>query len=81
MTDAQPNTLTNRLDEKIAQGMTEERELLKSLRDLLIKQDFRNLAEQQAGEEQHREARTHEHGADESRVQPGAWRAGRRRRG
>lgn len=39
MTDA-PNTLTNRLDEKIAQGMTEERELLKTLRDLLIKQDF-----------------------------------------
>ncbi|MEZ5991189.1 MAG: dynamin family protein [Planctomycetota bacterium] len=40
MTDAQPNTLTNRLDEKIAEGMSEERELLKSLRDLLIKQDF-----------------------------------------
>ena len=40
MNDPQPNTLTQRLDEKIAEGMTEERELLKSLRDLLIKQDF-----------------------------------------
>jgi len=50
MTDAQPNTLTNRLDEKIAQGMTEERELLKSLRDLLIKQDFDNqIIEQVTG--------------------------------
>lgn len=39
MTEA-PNTLTQRLDEKIAQGMSEERELLKALRDLLIKQDF-----------------------------------------
>lgn len=36
----EPNTLTQRLDEKIAQGMSEERELLKALRDLLIKQDF-----------------------------------------
>jgi len=36
----EPNTLTRRLDEKIAQGMSEERELLKALRDLLIKQDF-----------------------------------------
>jgi small GTP-binding protein len=40
MNDPQPNTLTQRLDEKIAEGMSEERELLKSLRDLLIKQDF-----------------------------------------
>ena len=40
MTDNQPNTLTNRLDQKIAEGMSEERELLKQLRDMLIKQDF-----------------------------------------
>ncbi|MBZ0134941.1 MAG: dynamin family protein [Planctomycetes bacterium] len=40
MNDPQPHTLTQRLDEKIAEGMSEERELLKSLRDLLIKQDF-----------------------------------------
>lgn len=40
MTDDQPNTLTRRLDEKIAEGMSEERTLLKDLRDLLIKQEF-----------------------------------------
>ena len=35
-----PNTLTQRLDEKIAAGLHEERHLLNELRDLLIKQDF-----------------------------------------
>ncbi|MHC4840606.1 MAG: dynamin family protein, partial [Planctomycetota bacterium] len=40
MTDEQPNTLTNRLEERIAEGLSEERQLLKQLRDLLIKQDF-----------------------------------------
>lgn len=35
-----PNTLTQRLDEKVAAGLHEERVLLNELRDLLIKQDF-----------------------------------------
>jgi GTP-binding protein EngB required for normal cell division len=35
-----PNTLTQRLDEKVAAGLHEERILLNELRDLLIKQDF-----------------------------------------
>ncbi|MCC6465970.1 MAG: dynamin family protein [Planctomycetes bacterium] len=40
MPEDQPNTLTRRLEEKIAHGLGEERELLKNLRDLLIKQEF-----------------------------------------
>lgn len=40
MAGASPNTLTQRLDEKIAAGLSEERHLLNDLRDLLIKQDF-----------------------------------------
>ncbi len=40
MTDAQPNTLTRRLEERIAEGISEERELMKKLRDLLIRQEF-----------------------------------------
>lgn len=40
MNDDQPHTLTERLDEKIAEGMAEERALLKELRDLLIRQEF-----------------------------------------
>ncbi|MCA8914810.1 MAG: dynamin family protein [Planctomycetes bacterium] len=55
MSDA-PNTLTQRLDEKIAQGMSEERELLKALRDLLIKQDFEDeVIEQISGLTHHLE--------------------------
>ena len=34
------SSLTQRLDEKIAAGLGEERHLLNDLRDLLIKQDF-----------------------------------------
>jgi len=50
MTDSAPNTLTRRLDERIAEGQREERELLKQLRDLLIKHDFEDqLAEQVSG--------------------------------
>jgi small GTP-binding protein len=48
MTDA-PNTLTERLEAKIAEGMTEERELLKKLRDLLIRQDFDDQVIEQIG--------------------------------
>jgi small GTP-binding protein len=40
MADPQPNTLTHRLEERIAEGLTEERELLKRLRDLLVRQHF-----------------------------------------
>lgn len=40
MAGGSPNTLTQRLDEKIAAGLSEERHLLNDLRDLLIKQDF-----------------------------------------
>jgi small GTP-binding protein len=36
----QPNTLTRRLEESIAEGLSEERELMKQLRDLLIRQQF-----------------------------------------
>lgn len=50
MTDTAPNTLTRRLDERIAEGQREERELLKQLRDLLIRHDFEEqLAEQVSG--------------------------------
>ncbi len=40
MVEGPPNTLTQRLDEKIAAGLSEERALLNELRDMLIKQDF-----------------------------------------
>jgi small GTP-binding protein len=48
MTEA-PNTLTQRLEAKIAEGMTEERALLKTLRDLLIRQDFEDQVIEQIG--------------------------------
>ena len=49
MTDSQPNTLTKRLEAKIAEGISEERDLLRSLRDLLIKQEFDELTIEQVG--------------------------------
>jgi small GTP-binding protein len=47
MNDNAPNTLTRRLEETIAQGMGEERDLLKRLRDLLIRQDFEEAVVEQ----------------------------------
>ncbi|MCC6573457.1 MAG: dynamin family protein [Planctomycetes bacterium] len=56
MADAAPNTLTQRLDEKIAAGIAEERKLLGDLRDMLVKQDFDNLiVEQVTGLKDHLE--------------------------
>jgi ribosome biogenesis GTPase A len=40
MVEGPPSTLTQRLDEKIAAGLSEERALLNELRDMLIKQEF-----------------------------------------
>ncbi|MCL4732130.1 MAG: dynamin family protein, partial [Planctomycetes bacterium] len=50
MTDSAPNTLTRRLDERIAEGQRQERELLRRLRDILIRHDFEDqLADQVSG--------------------------------
>jgi GTPase SAR1 family protein len=54
MTDAQPNTLTQRLDEKVQEGLAVERSLLKRLRDLLVRQHFDDaVVDQVSGLERH----------------------------
>lgn len=54
MTDNDPQSLHNRLKERLDKGLNEERELLRTLRDLLLKHDFdEQLTDQVKGLSQH----------------------------